>query len=85
MVVESVEKTAEGALMVLRGFANGASEASKFSVKVGGDASGALSVAAGQSVEVVAETVGSAIMASGKVIAFIPNVMGQSLMHHSSL
>lgn len=82
-VVESVEKTADGIVMVLRGIGNGMSEAGKFSVRVGGDISGAASVTVGQSVEVVAESTGQVIIASGKVIAFIPNEIGKSLMHHS--
>lgn len=83
MVVESVEKTAQGIILVLRGVANGASEAGRFSIKVAGNASGAASIAAGQSVQVVAESVGYAVIASGEIIAFIPNEIGQSLMHHS--
>lgn len=82
-VVESVEKTADGIVMVLRGIGNGMSEAGKFSVRVGGDVSGAASVTVGQSVEVVTESTGHVIIASGKVIAFIPNEIGKSLMHHS--
>lgn len=84
-VVESVENTADGVLMVLHGVGAGVSEAGKFSLKITGDVSGAASVAVGQSMEVVAETAGSAIIASGKVIAFIPNALGKSLMHHSEL
>lgn len=83
LVVESVEKTIDGTIIVLRGISNGASEAGKFSVKVAGNASGAASVAVGQSVQVVAESVGYAVIASGEIIAFIPNEIGQSLMHHS--
>ncbi len=85
VVVESVEKTADGMFMVLQVVGAGVSEAGKFSVKITGDVSGAALLTVGQSVEVVAETVGSAIIASGKVIAFIPNEIGQSLMHHSAL
>lgn len=84
-VVESVENTAEGVIFLLKGLAKGASEATQFSVKVAGNASGAASVAVGQSVEVVAEAAGSAIIASGKIIAFIPNEVGKSLVHHSRL
>lgn len=84
-LVEGIEKTASGIVFVLKGVGNGVSEASKFSVNIGGDISGAASVTVGQSVEVVAESAGSAIVASGKVIAFIPNEIGKSLMHHSRL
>lgn len=83
MVVESVEKTADGILLVLQGVGQGASEAGKFSIKITGDVAGGASLVVGQSVKVLAETTGSAIMASGKVIAFIPNEIGKSLMHHS--
>lgn len=55
MVVESVEKTADGIVLVLRGIAEGASEAGKFSVQIGGEVSGAASVTLGQSVQVVAD------------------------------
>lgn len=83
MVVEGVEKTADGIVFILAGVGTGVSEAGKFSVNIGGDISGAASVTVGQSVEVLTETAGSAIIASGKVIAFIPNEIGKSLMHHS--
>lgn len=46
-IVESVEKTADGIVMVLRGIGTGASEAGKFSVRIGGDISGAASVTVG--------------------------------------
>ena len=83
LIVESIEKTADGVIMVLQGVANGASQAGKFSIKVAKNTSGAASVAVGQSVKVVAESVGYAVIASGEIIAFIPNEIGQSLMHHS--
>jgi len=85
MVVESVEKTADGVLLVLWGVGKGASEAGKFSVRIVGDVSGATSTTVGQSVQVVAESTGHALVASGKVIAFIPNEMGKSLIHHSRI
>lgn len=84
-VVESVEKTVDGTVIVLSGAAHDLSKASKISVRVSGNASGAASVVAGQSVQVLTESAGAVIMASGQVIAFIPNEIGQSLMHHSSV
>lgn len=84
-LVQGIEKTTDGIVFVLAGLGKGVSDAGKFSVKIGGDISGAASVTIGQSVEIVAESAGSAIIASGKVIAFIPSEIGKSLMHHSRL
>ena len=84
-VVESVEKTADGAVFVLSNMSQDLSKAGKISVRVSGNASGAASVIAGQSVQLVAESAGTLIMASGEIVAFIPNQIGQSLMHHSNV
>ncbi len=85
MVVESIEKTAEGLVIVMRSASQGASDAGKFSVRIVGDVSGAASTVVGDTIQVVAESTGHALIASGKVIAFIPNELGKSLIHHSSI
>ena len=84
-LVESVEKTVDGAVFVLSNMSQDLSKAGKISVRVSGNASGAASVIAGQSVQLVAESAGTVIMASGEIVAFIPNQIGQSLMHHSNV
>ena len=79
VVVESVEKVADGVVIVFRG----ASEAGKASLKFTGTVLGGASLAAGTVVETVAMSTGTMLMVSGQALAFIPNQIGASLFHQS--
>lgn len=83
LVIEGVEKSGESVVIVLKGVAQGVSEATTVSVRVAASAIGNTSLAVGSAVKVVAEGSGYALYLSGKLIAFIPNEIGQSLVHHS--
>lgn len=80
LLVEGIERTADGSAVVVKAVAEGASEAGKVSVRIAGDASGAASLAAGSVVEVVSETAGYALIHAGKLIAYIPNELGRSMV-----
>ncbi|MES2103446.1 MAG: hypothetical protein V4634_05460 [Pseudomonadota bacterium] len=79
VIVESVEKVADGIIVVFKG----ASEAGKASLKFTGTVAGGLSLAAGTVVETVGMSTGTMLMVSGQALAFIPNQVGASLLHQS--
>ncbi|WP_394779511.1 hypothetical protein [Undibacterium sp.] len=81
IVVESVEKVADGVVIVFKG----ASQAGKASIKLTGAVAGGLSVAAGTVVETAAMSTGTMLIVSGKALAFIPNEIGSSLLHQSKV
>lgn len=83
LTIEAVEHVGDSVVVVLKGIATGASEASTVSVKVSASAVGNASLVAGKAVNVVAEASGYALYLAGKLIAFIPNEIGKTLVHHS--
>ncbi|MFZ6674516.1 hypothetical protein [Undibacterium sp. Xuan67W] len=79
LLVVSVEKIADGVIVVFKGVSDGA----KYSVKLTGKAMGNVSVVAGTVVQVTALSAGTMLVVSGQAIAYIPNEIGRSLVHHS--
>lgn len=79
LLVVSVEKLADGVVIVCKGASDGAS----YTLKLSGKALGNVSVAAGNVVEVTALSAGTMLVVSGQAIAFIPNEIGRSLVHHT--
>jgi len=79
LVVEGVEKTAEGLVVVIKGSGKAASA----TVKLSGKAVKGLSIAAGEAVELTALSTGYALYYSGKAIAFIPTEAGKALIEHA--
>jgi hypothetical protein len=79
VVVDSVNAVGDGIEVVLEG----ASQASRATVRLSGEAVRGLSIGAGTVLQVVAMSAGHALVLSGKVIAFIPNEVGQALLHHA--
>lgn len=85
LLIEGVEKVADGVIYVVKNISTDASKATTASIKLVGNVAGAGSLVVGQSITVIAESTGAAIMASGKLIAFIPNEIGKSLIYHQQL
>ncbi len=81
LVVESVQKVGEGVELLV----TNASDASKATVRLSGQAARGLSLAAGTVLDVVVTSSGKLLVLSGKVIAFIPNELGKALLHHSQV
>lgn len=79
LVVEGVEKTAEGLIVVIKGSGKAASA----TVKLSGKAAKGLSIAAGEAVELTALSTGYTLYYSGKAIAFIPTEAGKALIEHA--
>jgi hypothetical protein len=79
VVVESVEKTGDSVVIVLKG----ASEGAKASIKLSGQAVKGASVAVGNAVTVSTIASGYVLVSAGQVIAFVPNEVGKALLHHS--
>ena len=91
-VVESVEKTTEGLILVIKASADVAKASATASAKVAsttikltGKAVHGLSMAAGEVVEVVAVSTGYTLYYSGKAIAFIPTEAGKALLEHAKM
>lgn len=82
-VVESVEKTADGLIIVVKASANATGKAVSTTVKLSGKAIKGLAVAAGEVVEVTALSTGYTLYYSGKAIAFIPTEAGKALVEHA--
>lgn len=79
LVVEAVEKTAEGLVVVIKGSGKAASA----TLKLSGKAVKGLSIAAGEAVELTALSTGYMLYYSGKAIAFIPTEAGKALLEHA--
>ncbi len=79
LVIASIETAGDGVTVI----ANGASDASRASIQLSSEATGALSLAVGAVITVSAETAGSLLVHAGKVIAFVPNELGRALLHHA--
>jgi hypothetical protein len=79
IVVQSVQASGDGVVLVLEGAAAGA----RAVVRLTGKAAHGLSVAAGTAVEVSVLSTGYLLVASGQALAFVPNEAGRALLHHS--
>lgn len=79
LTVKSVQATADGVTLVLRG----ASDALETSARVSAQVAHKASVGVGTVVKVVAESTGHALVASGELLAFVPNEIGRALLHHA--
>ena len=78
LTVVAVEASATGAVWVLERASDGA----RASVRLGVQATGALSVATGTVVVVTAVSTGWVLSAASQAIAFIPNEIGAALLYN---
>ena len=76
--VVAVEASAEGTVWILERASDGA----RMSVRLGSQAVGGLSLAAGTLVTVSAIGTGWVLSAAGQAIAFIPNQVGAALLYN---
>ena len=81
LTVVAVEATSVGTVWVLERASDGA----QASVRLGAQAAGGLSVAAGTAVLVTAMSAGWVLSAAGRAIAFIPNEIGTALLHNERI
>jgi uridine phosphorylase len=78
LTVVAVEASATGAVWVLERASDGA----RATVRLGSQAAGALSVAAGTVVVVTAMSTGWVLSTASEAIAFIPNEIGAALLYN---
>ena len=78
LTVVAVEASAAGAVWVLERASDGA----RSTLRLSGQAAGALSVAAGAAVVVTVMSTGWVLSAAGAAIAFIPNEIGAALLYN---
>jgi len=78
LAVVAVEASAEGTVWILERASDGA----RMSVRLGAQAAGGLSLAAGTLVAVSAIGTGWVLSAAGQAIAFIPNQVGAALLYN---
>lgn len=78
LTVVAVEASALGSVWVLERASDGA----RASVRLGSEAAGALSVAAGTVVVVTAVSTGWVLSAASRAIAFVPNEIGAALLYN---
>ena len=78
LTVVAVEASATGAVRVLERASDGA----RASLRLGAQAAGGLSVAAGTVVVVTAMSTGWVLSAASQAIAFIPNEIGSALLYN---
>lgn len=78
LTVVAVEASATGTLCILERASDGA----RASVRLGAQAAGGLSVAAGTAVVVTAMSTGWVLSAASQVVAFIPNEVGAALLYN---
>ena len=78
LTVVAVEASATGAVWVLERASDGA----RATVRLGSQAAGAMSVAAGTVVVVTAMSTGWVLSAASQAIAFIPNEIGAALLYN---
>ena len=81
LTIVAVEATSEGTVWMLERASDGAHA----SITLGGQAAGALSVAAGTAVVVTAFSAGWVLSAAGEAIAFIPNEIGAALLYNERI
>lgn len=79
LMVESIQQTAEGVVVILK--ASG--QAAGVSVQISQQAVSAASLATGAMVEVISEAAGYALVSAGQMIAYIPNELGRTMVHQS--
>ncbi len=79
LVVEAIEKTTDGMIVVIKGSGKAASA----TVKLSGKAVKGLSIAVGEAVELTALSTGYMLYYSGKAIAFIPTEAGKALIENA--
>jgi len=75
--VKSVQASAHGTTIVLKGVAN----ASEVSIEVSGDVASKSSTIAGKAATISVIASGTIVSVAGEVIAFIPTEIGQALLH----
>ena len=75
--VKSVQASAHGTRIVLKGVAN----ASEVSIEVSGDVASKSSTIAGKAATISVIASGTIVSVAGEVIAFIPTEIGQALLH----
>lgn len=78
LTVVAVEASAVGSVWVLERTSDGA----RASVRLGSEAAGALSVAAGTVVVVTAVSTGWVLSTASRAIAFVPNEIGSALLYN---
>jgi hypothetical protein len=78
LTVVAVEASATGAVWVLERASDGA----RASVRLGAQAAGGLSMAAGTALVVTAMSTGWVLSAASQAIAFIPNEIGSALLYN---
>ena len=78
LTVVAVEASATGTVCILERASDGA----RASVRLGAQAAGGLSVAAGTAVVVTAMSTGWVLSAASQVVAFIPNEVGAALLYN---
>ena len=78
LTVVAVEASAVGSVWVLERASDGA----RASVRLGSEAAGALSVAAGTVVVVTAVSTGWVLSTASRAIAFVPNEIGAALLYN---
>ena len=78
LTVVAVDVSASGAVWVLERASDGA----RASVRLGAQAAGGLSVAAGTAVVVTAVSTGWVLSTASRAIAFIPNEIGAALLYN---
>ena len=78
LTVVAVEASATGTVWVLERASDGA----RASVRLGAQAAGGLSVAAGTALVVTAMSAGWVLSAASQAIAFIPNEIGSALLYN---
>jgi hypothetical protein len=78
LTVVAVEASALGSVWVLERASDGA----RASVRLGSEAAGALSVAAGTAVVVTAVSTGWVLSTASRAIAFVPNEIGAALLYN---
>ncbi|HWI10283.1 MAG TPA: hypothetical protein VNU48_03050 [Burkholderiaceae bacterium] len=81
LTVVAVEASAVGSVWVLERASDGA----RASVRLGSEAAGALSVAAGTVVVVTAVSTGWVLSTASRAIAFVPNEIGAALLYNERL
>jgi len=81
LTIVAVEATSAGTVWMLERASDGAHA----SITLGGQAAGALSVAAGTAVVVTAFSAGWVLSAAGEAIAFIPNEIGAALLYNERI
>jgi len=81
LTVKSVQASAHGTTIVLKGAAN----ASEVSIEVSADVASKSATIAGKAARVSVIASGTIVSVAGEVIAFIPSEIGRSLLHSEKI